>query len=278
MAMGVAMQLRSLFAFHDLHRLKRAGKIIAVTFQGDDIRQGDRLKQRYDRSLADVVEPGYYTPETDSWKRKRITAFADHADLIYALNPDLLHDLPERARYLPYASVDPAEYSVQETINPRPVIVHAPSDRRVKGTVDVIAAISALKADGVDLDLRLVEETDNVEARRQYGQADIVIDQLHAGFYGSVAVEGMAMGKPVFCYLRAEDLKLLPEQMHAALPIINAEPRTLRDQIREFLASGRSHAGNVGKASRAFALDWHAPKTVASQTSADYLEIAARRS
>ena len=56
------------------------------------------------------VPPGYYTDETDRHKRERIAFFDRHADLIYAVNPDLLNVLPARAQFLPYASVDPREW------------------------------------------------------------------------------------------------------------------------------------------------------------------------
>src|SRR5262249_10932690 len=55
----------------------------------------------------------------------------------------------------------------------RPVIVHAPSSRRRKGTEDVIAA-----CEGLDADLDIVEGLHHEEAFERFRGADIVVDQL----------------------------------------------------------------------------------------------------
>ncbi len=79
----------------DLPVLRRAGKAIFVTFQGDDARQGDVSGQLAVNGAVEVG-PGHYTPESDRDKRRRIARFDRHADGIYALNPDLLRVLPAR--------------------------------------------------------------------------------------------------------------------------------------------------------------------------------------
>ena len=48
------------------------------------------------------------------------------------------------------------------------------------------------------------------------------MDQLFAGWYGGVAVEAMALGKPVLAYIRDEDLKFVPSKMASDLPIVRA--------------------------------------------------------
>lgn len=278
LAMAAAMLSRKLFSFHDLRKLKRAGKVIAVTFQGDDIRQGDRLRKRYEHSLADVVEPGYYSPETDEWKRKRIAAFSAHADIIYALNPDLLLDLPERARFLPYASVEPDEVKVA----PQPAeifrITHAPSHRGVKGTEQIIAAVETVRATGRQVELDLVEDTSHSEALGRYANASIAIDQLNAGFYGSFAVEAMALGKPVLCYLREEDVSSLPPEFRQALPVENVTAETLVSKICQLYDEDRSVLAERRLKARRFAELWHAPREIARTTLSDYESVIRRRS
>jgi hypothetical protein len=60
----------SLLELNDLKLLKRMGKGIVMTYQGDDARQGDVLRTRFKISPAD--EAGYYTREFDSLNRQRI--------------------------------------------------------------------------------------------------------------------------------------------------------------------------------------------------------------
>jgi hypothetical protein len=71
----------------DLPILKRMGKAVFVTFQGDDARQGDYCRKNFDITFANRVEPGYYSTESDEMKRRRIERVGRYADGIYALNP-----------------------------------------------------------------------------------------------------------------------------------------------------------------------------------------------
>ena len=108
-------------------------------------------------------------------------------------------------RWVPEATVIPPGIDLS-TITPvpprdrtRPVVVHAPSSRRRKGTEHVVAACAAL-----DVDLRIVEGLRHDEALALYRGADIVIDQLNAGWYGVLAIECLALGKPVLTFLHDE--------------------------------------------------------------------------
>ena len=94
---------------------------IVVTFQGDDARQA-----KVGGRLVEAV-PERYTPELDAVRRRTIAAFDRYAHAIFFLNPDLADVLPERASFLPYASVDPDEWTVspEEPAGP-PLVVHAP--------------------------------------------------------------------------------------------------------------------------------------------------------
>ena len=138
---GTATALARLYTrmveLRDLPLLKVAGKGIAVTFQGDDARQGDFCLRNFKITHASEVKPGYYSPETDAHKRHRIAEIARYADQIYALNPDLIHVLSPGAQFLPYSHVDLKSVKPQENAisnHDIPVVLHAPSHRGVKGT------------------------------------------------------------------------------------------------------------------------------------------------
>jgi glycosyltransferase involved in cell wall biosynthesis len=261
----------------DLPAYRRAGKVIAVTYQGDDARQGDYCRAHFDNSIAHVVPPGYYPPWSDVRKRERIARLARYADLIYALNPDLLHVLPPNARFLPYANVDPAQWAFVgvDTSATSPLrVVHAPSHRAVKGTATVIAACEAVRAGGANLELQLVENMTNAQARECIARADVVVDQLHAGWYGGLAVEAMSLGKPVVAYLRTSDLGFIDEAMRQALPVINADPGTVADVLRHLATTRRHELAGIGRAGRAFVERWHDPAGVATTLRDDYSRAA----
>lgn len=261
----------------DLPVLRRIGKGLVVTYQGDDARQADACRRRFEISPADEVEAGYYSPESDRWKRRRIERASRYAHRMLALNPDLLHVLPEGARFMPYAHLDLDEWvpGGADTTRSRPLLVHAPSHRRVKGTRFVLEAVSRLRAEGVDFDFQLVEGIPFTEVRALYERADGLIDQLLCGWYGGLAVEFMALGKPVFCYIREQDLGFIPEKMRQQLPVINVDPSSIYRVLRSHLISERPLLREVGIRSREFVERWHDPRTVAGYLCKEYSSIAA---
>lgn len=260
-----------LLEMRDVAWLRRAGKRIFVTFQGDDARQGDYCRKNFEITFATEVDPEYYSPTSDRRKRERIATFARYADRIFALNPDLLHVLPSNAQFLPYCHVDLTDWKVvRKETSPRPIVIHAPSHRGVKGTRFVLEVVSRLKAEGLQFEFVQVENLRNAEARKEYERADILVDQLLAGWYGGVAVELMALGKPVICYLRDGDLKFIPEAMRRELPIIQATPATISHVLREWLTVQRHEISKAGIRARAFVERWHDPLKIAERMMHQY--------
>ena len=259
----------------DLPLLKKAGCGIAVTFQGDDARKGDFCRANFKISPAHEVDSEYYTPASDDDKRRRIERFAKHADKIYALNPDLLHILPSKAEFLPYANVDLEDWSPPRGAEVQPPkrlrVLHAPTHRGAKGTRHVLNAVRRLQdEDKIDFEFTLVEGLPRAEARRLYEGADLLVDQLLCGWYGGLAVELMALGKPVICYLREGDLKFIPTAMREQLPMINATPETIYDVVKEWLTVRRESLPEVGRRSRAYVERWHDPLKIAARLKHDY--------
>jgi glycosyltransferase involved in cell wall biosynthesis len=243
---------------------------VFVTYQGDDARQAGA---RWDA----ILPRGYFEPRLDERKRASIARFDRLADGIYALNPDLLGVLPARTEFLPYASVDPAEWRpVEAPRAPLPVVVHAPTDRRVKGTEHLLAAVERLRAGGFELELVLVEGVSQQEARRAFERADLVVDQLLSGWYGAAAVEAMALGKPVVAHLDDGDLARVPPDFAAELPILRATAATVADVLAEWLGRRRGELAEVGRRSRAFAERRHDPRAVAERLREAYERSVAK--
>ncbi len=269
-----------LLDMNDIAWLNKAGKGIVVTFQGDDARQGDYSLANFEISIAQEADPTYYTPEGDKIKRHIISKFARYADRIFYLNPDLGHILPPRASFLPYSHIDLREWQSSPIAKPasdRPVLIHAPTQRKVKGTDHVLEAVERLQAEGLVFDFVLVEGLSHQEARRLYERADLLVDQLLAGWYGGLAVEVMALGKPVICYIRESDLKFIPEQMRQELPIINAIPATLCDVLREWLTTRRHELIEIGRHSRRYVEAWHDPLKIAAYLKGEYEAVLASK-
>ena len=85
--------------------------------------------------------------------------------------------------------------------------------------------------EGLDADLELVEGLPHDEARRRYERADLIVDQLNAGWYGLFAIECMALGKPVVTFLHDEAVRRTEEAFGVEVPIVSATAETLRARL-----------------------------------------------
>jgi hypothetical protein len=168
-------------------------------------------------------------------------------------------------RWVPEAEVIPPGLdlrsidAVAPTDRQRPLILHAPSSRRRKGTEHVIAACEAL-----DADLEIVEGLRHDEAFARCRAADIVVDQLNAGWYGVFAIECMALGKPVITFLHDEARRRTEEAFGVEVPIVSATAETLRERLRPLVADA-SERRRVGAASRAYVEQVHDLERVADR-------------
>jgi hypothetical protein len=261
-----------LFELSDLPLLKRLGKAVFVTFQGDDLRTCVFCKEHFGDEFVKGLDPGHYSAESDEHKRWRLSRFARHADGIYALNPDLMCLLPETARFQPYGHIDLKDWAfTPKAPSPDgPLVIHAPTDRGVKGTRYVLEAVDRLRSEGIPFRFQLVEGLTQAEARALYIQADVAIDQLWLGWYGGLAVELMALGRPVVSHIRDDGLKFLPPGMADDLPIIPTNRENLTDVLREWLTTRRGDLPRRGEQSRQFVERWHDPVKIAAGLIADY--------
>ena len=101
---------RKATGMRDLPLMKRAGKVIFVTYQGFDARQDNYCLANFPINHLMGTDTKPDSPEKDEWKQRRIAYFARYADRIFALNPDLLDVLPPHAQFLPYTAVDLNEW------------------------------------------------------------------------------------------------------------------------------------------------------------------------
>jgi glycosyltransferase involved in cell wall biosynthesis len=197
--------------------LRLLGKNSVMHFLGSDIR---------DRPPAEL-----------EWSRRAGVQVVGSYDAIRWV-PDA-HVIPPG---IDVAAIDPSPPGERE----RPVVVHAPSSRAKKGTEHVIAACEQL---GVELDL--VEGLDHREAFERYRNADLVVDQLNAGWYGVFAIEAMALGKPVVTFLHEEAVRRTEEAFGIDVPLVRATKETLAEVLRPLVASPDERR-RIGAASRAY--------------------------
>ena len=150
-------------------------------------------------------------------------------------------------RWVPEAAVVPPGIEVASIVptpaprRSRPVVLHAPSSRERKGTAHVIEACA-----GLDVDLEIVEGLHHAEAFERYRNADIIVDQLNAGWYGLFAIECMALGKPVVTFLHDEAVRAHRGGVRRARAAGQRLARdTLRARIEELVELGAGRPGGA---------------------------------
>ena len=210
--------------------LKATGKKSVMHFLGSDIRGRP--------------------PEDLKWARRAGAVVIGSYDAIRWV-PDA-HVIPPG---IDVASIEPAPPSRHE----HPVVLHAPSSRSRKGTNEVEEAAKKL-----GLNLELVEGVDHRAAFERYRNADLVVDQLNAGWYGMFAIETMALGKPVVAFLHEEATKRTEEAFGIKVPIVHATKETLADVLEDLVARP-DELRRIGAASRAYVEQVHDLSAVADR-------------
>ena len=109
--------------------------------------------------------------------------------------------------------------------------------KNIKGTPAIIRAVERLVEEGYPVEIIEVTGVPSREMRHYQASADIIVDQLIYGWWGSTGVEGMALGKPVVCYLRESwkqrFFEVFPDVVN--LPVIEASPSTIYDVLRQLV-------------------------------------------
>lgn len=236
----------------DMRLARRSPTTVAAVFHGCDV-----------RAAAGVCS---FCPTCDSsGAARRLQIVRACADLVYVKTPDLLEVVPEAA-LLPQAILSPENIAYEPPTDRGTLrVVHGPSAPLIKGTSYVVDAVARLRAEGVDIELTLVQGMPHSEALELYRSADVAVDQLLLGWYGVFALELMAMGKPVVCFI--DDVARARSQA-GDLPIIDATPESLADVLRG-LAGQRASLVSRGLESRAFVQRHHSAENLAARLIGD---------
>ncbi|KAA0970559.1 hypothetical protein FPY71_08640 [Aureimonas fodinaquatilis] len=252
---------------HDLVALKAAGKSVIVHFRGSEARIQSMFQRFSPYNYVEDDEDNTVRKYPEDAKRRHIRLIGAVADRVLVPDPELQSYVP--GSLVVERAIDLTEWRhVGIQPNSRPLIVHAPSRRGVKGTSAVIAAVENLRLRGFDFDFKLVEGLPQAQARKIYEQADIVVDQLRIGWYGVLAVECMALGKPVVAYIRDD----LHHTFEHGLPLANANPVNV-EHVLEQLLTNESDRMALALKGRAYVEQVHCSTVVANKLVKIYEEV-----
>ena len=238
----------------DLPILKFFGKKTAMIFCGCDIRCRDLiLKEERKYSVCQECRQ-----ECDcEQKRRKIKRIEKYIDVVFS-QPDYSQLLSREYEYL-WVPIDLDEWQINFVNHKTQIIVHAPSQREKKGTKYILGAVERLRRENYKFDFILLEKLPHHKVKDYLRNSDIVIDQLLMGWHGVFALEAMAWGKPVLCYIREDLKKYSPE-----LPIISTSPENIYENLKLLIEKSNLRQ-ELGRKGRKYVEKYHDSKKIAQK-------------
>ena len=152
-------------------------------------------------------------------------------------------------------------------------ILHATNHRELKGTNYLIESVNILEKEGIEIDLVILEGKPHSEVIVLIKKSDIIADQFIIGAYGRFAIEAMAYGKPVLCYLRENLFDKNP--IWRECPIVNANPDDLKEKLKELIINKNKRI-EIGKKSRYYVEKYHSVEYVVGKLESIISELYGR--
>ncbi|MFN8079440.1 MAG: hypothetical protein U0Q19_07735 [Kineosporiaceae bacterium] len=206
-------------------RLRRAGLAVAMLAHGSDVRLPSRHAELYPHSPFTDTEWDLVA-KLEAQAERLGAIINEDTGLAFVSTPDLLDDVP-RATWLPVV-LDLQRWACATVPleRDRPLVVHAPSNTRIKGTELIEPIVERLAEKGL-IDYRRITGVANADMPALFAQADVVLDQFVLGSYGVAACEGLAAGRVVIGHV-ADRVR---ERIGEELPIVEATADTLEDVL-----------------------------------------------
>jgi len=240
------------FFFYPLNLfiLKILGKKVVCTFRGSEVRP--------------VEKTGWVNLE----KRMRMNFFCFFADKIVLTGPFLVDYVSRFDTIIPYGRDVKTLAALVEGQNKQKIVVlHAPSQSRIKGTEHIKKVFRRLRKFSPQAEFKIIQGIEHQKLLREIAKADIIIDQLLVGWYGGLAAEAMAMGKVVMAFINPSYLQYV--DFAADLPLVNTNIWFLERDLKDLLA----HPEDLklrGAESQKFAYKYHDSRKIAKQYLAIY--------
>lgn len=242
---------RSLAGYlHELALLKSLGKKIICIFNGSDVRTAAASGPAHDEWGIRLAPSQREDPVPMNFKLGILRRAELWADAIIALptymqmalRPFVQFDLPMMVERIPQWSVPGRSV---------PVVVHAPSNKDVKGTPRILEALDALRREGVAFELKLLHGVSNQVVLDTLRDADVAVDQLDVAFPATFALEAMLSGCAVAGGNRPDIVARPPNR-----PMINIDHGNVVDQLRRLLTD-RDLRIELGQAARPWVLRYY---------------------
>ncbi len=242
----------------DLPILKLFGKKMLMHYWGSDIRQSDiAINYVYFKNLDELQK--IYPGKENDYKRNKIKRIEKYVNLTIVGDYQLLPYSPKSIVIKQALDISKYHFIGCEYKGGKIKIVHAPTNRQIKGTKYVLSVIEKLKQEKYNIDFILIEKQPNDIVLDICKNADIIVDALLLESHGIFSMEGMALGKPVLCRIDEKFLKYYP-----GLPILSTDPDNLYEHLK-LLIQNPDLRKELGERGRKYVEEIHDTKKIAKQ-------------
>lgn len=222
----------------DLPALTDAGVRAAVLIHGSEARDLRVHARRYPSSpFADPWDERFTRmQERVERTREVLQQGAEHGLPVLVATPDMLEHVPG-ATWLPIV-IDVAAFATDDPplVRERPVVLHAPTNQRLKGTAVVEEVLGRLHDDG-RIEYRQLQGVPNDRMPEAIAAADVVVDQVVLGNPATLLCETMAAGRVAVAHIAPGVRAAIREaDAHGEdIPVIEADTDTLTATMQQIL-------------------------------------------
>ena len=233
----------------DLAAFRRAGVSLAVLCHGSEVRSPRMAAALYEHAPFGARWPDNAALQETSDRNVRL--LPGIGGPVFVATPDLLDSVPFGV-WLPIV-VDEADFAPAPAVLERdvPVVVHAPTNPRFKGTDAIEPVLLALEAEGL-LEYRRYGSLQPSEVAGALREADVLVDHVVIGNYATLSIQALAAGRVVLGHVHERVRRRIPLET----PIVETTPDTVEQVLRGVL-SDRSSARETAGRGPAFARTLH---------------------
>ena len=263
--------LRFGIAVREMEIYRRAGKRLYTYAYGADHRTREKTLALGEWNFcSECPDPGLYCVCDDAGGAAMLQVVREYSTAVVAHG--LAMKLIPGARNVPYLTVDVSKFSPRRSWSQgdgKLVVGHFPNHGYFKGTKYLEAAIQSLQAEGHAIELLLLSGKPHHEILEVMQKIDILVDQLVSGSFGLTAVEAMASGCSVVCYLH-DGVAVADRE---SCPVIEANPVTIKDVLHQ-LISDRPRLSKAGAAGPEYVRKNYSVKALGTHLADLYVETA----
>ena len=231
-------------AENNVAMLRNAGLNVALVAHGSDVRVPSQhaARQRWNQFQHFDVKT------VDRMEQRALDNVAHYSSFggeVFVSTAGLLDFLP-RATWLPVV-LDPQQWQSERPALSDDVVtvLFAPSSGQ-KGQQWIDPVLTDLEASGVVRYRRLAGIAHD-QMRSTLAVVDVVVDQMGADDYGVAAVEAMAAGRLVVGMVSDRVRQHVRDTTGLALPILQADPSTLREVMVDIAARPQEYAERAAR-------------------------------